>query len=188
MALAPRYDGALPVAEPKFCLPVLITLAPLPRPLEPLCQVGAPFLITSSTGTLSQTAFGWVTIDLTGNAFGTLASGTRYWVGLLPGATFSPPAGGSNGIQWGGFADKRGPGPLSGNGKLYTAVQIRSQASASDTAYGCAKPAALARLASASNWAMAVAGSYEDFRGKAWTTSVGVLRHGAILYGTTAAR
>jgi hypothetical protein len=56
-------------------------------------QVGSPFKIKASTGTLSQGAFNWVSIDLTGHAFGRLAPSTPYWVALVPGATYSVPTG-----------------------------------------------------------------------------------------------
>ncbi len=56
-------------------------------------QVGAPFRILASTGTLSQADFNWVRIDLTGNRFGSLSPSTSYWVALLPGATYTVPPG-----------------------------------------------------------------------------------------------
>jgi hypothetical protein len=153
---------------------------PLPRP-----QIGSPFKIKASVGTLSQATFSWVSIDLTGNAFGTLAPTTRYWVGLLPGATFSPRADSdvARGIQWGGVVDTATPGPLSSNGKLYTAQELGSQSSATDKANGCAKSKALAFLQSASNWASLSKGTFERFSSAAWHASVGVIRHGAVLYG-----
>jgi hypothetical protein len=148
-------------------------------------QIGSPFKIASSTGTLSQGAFNWVSIDLTGNAFGTLTPGTRYWVGLLPGSKYSPPADSvvTRGIQWGGVVDATTSGPLSSNGKLYTAQELGSQNSATDAANGCAKPKALAFLKLASNWASLSTGTYERFSSPAWDSAVGIIRHGAVLYG-----
>jgi hypothetical protein len=74
-------------------------------------SITAATLQTAPGAPLSSTAFSWVKLDVAGNDWGLLAPGTRYWVGLVPGASGCPtPRGGrrnryDSGVVFGGIAD-----------------------------------------------------------------------------------
>ena len=141
---------------------------------------------------LSRSVFKWITIPVTGNAFGTLSPGTTYWVGLLPGAIYNIPADsiGAYGIQWGGIEDSS-PGvsaiPISPSvPKLYTAAEIGSKSTPYDVQFSCGKAASLTRVREQSNWASlpryvlsvsSTTGRFEPFLTRP------VIRHGIVLRG-----
>ena len=166
----------------------------------------APFKIPTSFGPIAQSpsgAFKWHTISLAGNSWPLLPPATVYWVALLPGATYSPPQSGPGlnggfGIQWGGIAAPAPAGLLpSGtpaSSPLYSAREIGSQGSATDSKHICNAPASLTFLRAQTNWASlpgygATAtspvkpGRYESF---ASFSNPANIRHGAVLYGAAA--
>jgi hypothetical protein len=122
-------------------------------------------------------------VSLAGNTFGRLAPNTRYWLALLPGATFTvTPSSHYNGVLVGGIIDEKGSVVRNAVGDLYTTRELGSEMAAGDKANNCSSSSALKWLRSQSYWAT-VDGATGRYRSSTGVLPYNLVRAAMVLYG-----